>query len=80
VVVCIVALLLVIGVTMTRQEEFQAELKELLKKYDAEIMLEQTGSWDMSYEIAFSGNSEWGKEGLVHDGFEFRGCYFDGGE
>ena len=65
---------------MTRQEEFQAELKALLKKYDAEIYLEQTGSWEANYNIVFSGNSEWGDEGLVHEGFEFSGRYFDGGE
>ena len=65
---------------MTRQEEFQAELKALLKKYDAEIYLEQTGAWEPNYNIVFYGESKWGDEGLVHEGFEFSGGYFDGGE
>ena len=66
---------------MTRQEEFQAELKTLLKKYDAEISLQSFGTWDNDNIIAFYGDAKWNKDGeLIHEGFEFTGRYFGGGE
>jgi len=78
--VCIVAVLLANGVTMTRQEEFQAELKALLKKYDAEISLQDVGTWDNDNIIVFYGNTKWDIDGDIIEGFEFTGRYFDGGE
>ena len=76
---CIVALLLVIGVTMTREEKFKEELKALLKKYDVEISLQDVGTWDNDNIIVFYGNAKWDKVcGLIDDGFEFTGRYFDG--
>ena len=76
---CIVALLLVIGVTMTREEKFKEELKALLKKYDVEISLQDVGTWDNDNIIVFYGNAKWDKDGgLIDDGFEFTGRYFDG--
>jgi hypothetical protein len=69
---------------MTREEKFKEELKALLKKYDAEICLEDSGrdQWQPDYMIAFYGNAKWDKDGggLIDDGFEFTGRYFDGGE
>jgi len=65
---------------MTRQEEFQAELKALLKKYDAEISLQDVGTWDNDNIIVFYGNTKWDIDGDIIEGFEFTGRYFDGGE
>ena len=65
---------------MTRQEEFQAELKALLKKYDAEITLQDIGTWDNDNIISFYGNTKWDIDGIIIEGFEFSGGYFDGGE
>ena len=67
---------------MTRKEEFQEELRSLLKKYDAEICLQDSGTyWQSDEEIAFYGNAKWDKDGkIINEGFEFTGRYFDGGE
>lgn len=65
---------------MTREEEFKEELKALLKKYDVEICLEDCDSnWQPDNVIAFYGSAKWDKDGgLIDDGFEFTGRYFDG--
>lgn len=63
---------------MTRQEEFQEELKALLKKYDVEISLQDVGTWDNDNIIVFYGNTKWDIDGDIIEGFEFTGRYFDG--
>lgn len=63
---------------MTREEEFQEELKALLKKYDVEISLQDVGTWDNDNIIVFYGNTKWDIDGDIIEGFEFTGRYFDG--
>lgn len=63
---------------MTREEEFKEELKALLKKYDAEICLQDIGTWDNDNVISFYGNTQWDIDGDIIEGFEFTGRYFDG--
>ena len=67
---------------MTREEKFKVELKKLLKKYDAEIYLEDSGrdQWQPDYTITFYGNSKYYEGELIYGDFEFKGRYFDGGE
>ena len=66
---------------MSREEEFKEELKALLKKYQVEISLEDSGSgsWHPDYIISFYGSAKWDKDGEpIHEVIYFKGSYFNG--
>ena len=61
---------------MTRQEEFQTELRALIGKYGVDISLEHTGGGE--YAIEFYARSKWDANGdMIHAGVDFQCKYFD---
>jgi|TARA_R110000765_G_scaffold20317_1_gene52770 hypothetical protein len=64
---------------LTKDKQFKKELKELLKKFDCEIMLEECGrNWDVDYKIVVDFNWDIDKEESPTESIDF-GTYIDTG-
>jgi kynurenine formamidase len=67
---------------MTHTEQFQTELKALLKKYDVTMSIEErTVSWNTEADINFHSYAKWDNEGnMITDSIDFTCNYINGDE